>query len=97
MSQTLSVTEVARHFAEYINRVVYRGECFVLMRGNKPVAELRPLPVGKRLAELPALLASLPHLAEMEATQFADALSAAREVLAHATLFVSMKPSNPST
>ena len=44
MSQTLSVTEVARHFAEYINRVAYRGECFVLMRGNKPIAELRPLP-----------------------------------------------------
>jgi antitoxin (DNA-binding transcriptional repressor) of toxin-antitoxin stability system len=84
MSQTLSVTEVARHFAEYINRVAYRGECFVLMRGNKPIAELRPLPVGKRLAELPALLASLPHLLEMEATQFAADLSAAREALAHA-------------
>ena len=72
MSQTLSVTEVARHFAEYINRVAYRGECFVLMRGNKPIAELRPLPVGRRLAELPALLVSLPHL------------SAAREALARA-------------
>jgi antitoxin (DNA-binding transcriptional repressor) of toxin-antitoxin stability system len=84
MSQTLSVTEVARHFAEYINRVAYRGECFVLMRGNKPIAELRPLPVGKRLAELPALLASLPHLAVMEATQFAADLSAAREALARA-------------
>jgi antitoxin (DNA-binding transcriptional repressor) of toxin-antitoxin stability system len=62
MSQTLSLTEVARHFAEYINRVAYRGECFVLMRGNKLIAELRPVPVGKRLAELPVLLSSLPHL-----------------------------------
>jgi antitoxin (DNA-binding transcriptional repressor) of toxin-antitoxin stability system len=84
MSQTLSVTEVARHFAEYINRVAYRGECFILMRGNKPIAELRPLPVGKRLAKLPALLASLPDLSEMEATQFAADLSAAREALARA-------------
>jgi antitoxin (DNA-binding transcriptional repressor) of toxin-antitoxin stability system len=84
MSQTLSVTEVARHFAEYINRVAYRGECFVLVRGNKPIAELRPLPVGKRLAELPALLASLPHLSETEATQFADDLTTAREALARA-------------
>jgi antitoxin (DNA-binding transcriptional repressor) of toxin-antitoxin stability system len=82
MSQTLSVTEVARHFAEYINRVAYRGECFVLMRGNKPIAELRPLPVGKRLAELPALLASLPHLSEVEATQLDADLTAAREALA---------------
>jgi antitoxin (DNA-binding transcriptional repressor) of toxin-antitoxin stability system len=84
MSQTLSVTEVARHFAEYINRVAYRGECFVLMRGNKPIAELRPLPVGRRLAELPTLLASLPHLSTEEAAQFAADLTAAREALARA-------------
>ena len=84
MSQTLSVTEVARHFTEYLNRVAYRGECFVLMRGNKPIAELRPLPAGKRLAELPAILASLPHLSEAEATQFAADLTGAREGLARA-------------
>jgi len=84
MSQTLSVTEVARHFTEYINRVAHRGECFVLVRGNKPIAELRPLPVGKRLAELPALLASLPHLSETEAAKFAEDLTTARETLARA-------------
>ena len=84
MAQTLSVTEVARHFAEYINRVSYRGECFVLVRGKRPVAELRPLPAGKRLVELPALLASLPHLSPAEATQFAGDLTAARHVLARA-------------
>lgn len=82
MSQTLTVTEVARHFAEYINRVVYRGECFVLVRGNKPIAELRPLPAGKRLVELPALFASLPHLSATEATHLSDDLTAAREALA---------------
>jgi antitoxin (DNA-binding transcriptional repressor) of toxin-antitoxin stability system len=84
MSPTSSVTEVARHFAEYINRVAYRGECFVLMRGNKPIAELRPVPVGKRLEELPALLSSLPHLSPTEAAQFADDLTVARETLARA-------------
>ncbi len=81
MAQILSVTELARHFAEYINRVAYRGECFVLVRANKPMAELRPLPTGKRLAELPVLLASLPHLSSAEAEQFADDLTAAREAL----------------
>lgn len=82
MTQTLSVTEAARHFAEYVNRVAYRGESFTLVRGNKPVAELRPLPMGKRLSELPALLASLPHLAPDEAARFADDLNAARAELA---------------
>lgn len=68
MYETCSITEVARHFAVYINRVVYRGERFVLMRGNKPVAELGPLPARKRLAELPALLnISLSRSSEAEA------------------------------
>lgn len=83
MAQILSVTELTRHFAEYTNRVAYRGETFVLVRGNKPMAELRPLPTGKRLAELPSLLASLPHLSSAEATHFADDLAAAREALSH--------------
>lgn len=86
MAQTLSVTEIARNFAEYISRVAYRGESFVLVRGNKPMAELRPLPAGKRLAELPGFLASLPRLSPTEATQFADDLSAAREALARAEI-----------
>lgn len=79
--ETRSVTEIARHFAEYINRVVYRGERFVLVRGNKPVAELGPLPAGKRLAELPELLGSLPKLSEAEAEKFADDLTEARSTL----------------
>ena len=81
MAQTLSVTEAVRHFAKYISRVAYRGERFVLVRRNKPMAELRQLPTGKRLAELPTLLASLPRLSTAEATQFADDLAAARETL----------------
>lgn len=84
MYETRSVTEVARHFADYINRVLYRGECFVLMRGNKPVGELGPLPVGKRLAELPGLFASLPKLSEIEATEFAEDIGSARAMLSAA-------------
>lgn len=77
-----SVTEVARNFADYINRVVYRGERFVLLRGNRPVAELGPLPRGRRLAELPGLLESLPPLTEAEADAFARDLLSARSELA---------------
>ena len=84
MAQTRSVTEVARHFAEYIDRVSCRSESFVLLRGNKPVAELRPLPAGKRLGDLPALLESLPHLSPAEADELAADLEAARHALARA-------------
>lgn len=65
-----NVTKVARHFADYINRVAFRGERFVLMRGNKPVAEFRPVPVGARLEDLPGLLASLPRLSKADAEAF---------------------------
>lgn len=84
MNEARSVTEVARGFAEYINRVAYRGESFVLMRGNKPVAELSPVPVGKRLGELPGLLSSLPRLSEAEAKEFGDDLDEARDSLSAA-------------
>jgi len=76
------VTEVARRFAEFVNRVAYRGETFVLVRGGREVAELRPVVTGLRLAELPDLVAGLPHLSESEASAFAADLDAARNELA---------------
>ena len=68
----VTVTQVARNFAEYLNRVAYRRESFTLVRGKKPLAELRPLPAGARLSELPGLFASLPRLSAAEAGDFAD-------------------------
>jgi len=84
MRYTPSVTEVARHFAEYVNRVAYRGERFVLMRGKRPVAELGPVPAGRRLGDLPDLLASLPRLSEPEAAALGKDIAAARSEMAHA-------------
>ena len=78
----VTVTQVARNFADYVNRVAYRRESFTLVRGNKPLAELRPLPQGKLLSELPALFASLPRLSVAEAADFAEDLVAARGELA---------------
>lgn len=68
---TASVTEVARNFAEYVNRVAYRGERFTLMRGGKPVAELVPVPKGVLIEDLPAIFASLPKLTDEEWASFA--------------------------
>jgi antitoxin (DNA-binding transcriptional repressor) of toxin-antitoxin stability system len=81
-----SVTEVARNFSEYINRVAFHGESFLLLRGKRPVAELRPAPAGKRLGELPELLASLPRLSESEAAALAEDLAEARSELSRAPL-----------
>ncbi len=77
----VTVTQVARHFAEYVNRVAYRRESFTHVGGKKPLAELRPLPAGARLSELPGLLASLPRLSAAEAGAFAEDLDASRSEL----------------
>ena len=37
-TEVLTVTEAVRHFSEYINRVAYRHEVFVLRKGRKSVA-----------------------------------------------------------
>lgn len=81
MRSNPTVTEVARHFAEYINRVAYRGERFTLMRGKRPVAELRPVLSGKRLRELPELLSSLPRLSAADLDHLAADLEHAREAI----------------
>jgi hypothetical protein len=76
-----TVTEVARHFSDYINRVLFRRERFVLLRGNHPVAEVRPVHTGVPLAELPALFAGFPHLEPDDAAAFEADLRASREAL----------------
>jgi antitoxin (DNA-binding transcriptional repressor) of toxin-antitoxin stability system len=68
--RTVSVTEIARNFSEYLNRVAFRGERFILTRGSKEVAELRPRRRGVPLREFAAGLAAGPHLTEEEAKDF---------------------------
>lgn len=77
-AKTLTVTEVVRHFSDYVSRVVYRHETFVLCKGRKPVAELHPVPSGSRLGDLPAILRSLPRLSEEDAAAFISDIEAAR-------------------
>ena len=78
MSTKVSVSEAVRNFADYINRVAYRGESFTLFRGNKPVAELAPVVSGRRLGDLPYLLDSLPRLSDADAGSFAKDMKEAR-------------------
>ncbi len=80
-ASTLTVTDAVRHFSDYINRVTYRRESFVLCKGNKLVAELRPVPCGRRLGDLPAVLHSLPHLSKNDAKGFIEDIKMAKDDL----------------
>jgi antitoxin (DNA-binding transcriptional repressor) of toxin-antitoxin stability system len=77
-----TVTDFLRNFSDYINRVSYRNERFVLLRGGKPVAEVSPVAPARRLGDLPSLLASLPRLSDGEAEAFSSDLDRARSELA---------------
>lgn len=79
--RTASVTDVARNFAEYVNRVSYRGDRFILVRGGKPVAELGPVTRGVPIRDIPGIFAALPRLAPHEAEAFGRDLDAARDEL----------------
>ena len=75
---SLSVTDVARHFSEYINRVTYRGDRFVLVKSGKEVAELKPVPRGRRLSDLATVLKTSAGLTKEEADAFSRDVDAAR-------------------
>jgi prevent-host-death family protein len=77
MKGTISVTEAVRNFADFINRVVYRGEQFVLERGGRPVARLVPVPRAGRLGDLPGLMAAVPGLTPEEGEALARDLAEA--------------------
>ena len=81
MPKDLSIADAALDLASYVDQVAERGEHFVLTRDHHRLAELRPLPKPLHLAELPSLLATLPHLSEQEAKSFADDLAAGRAEL----------------
>ena len=54
MPEPLTATQLARQLADVLNRVDYRREPFVVIRGKRALAELRPLPTGTRRANLPS-------------------------------------------
>ena len=66
MKSEVSATEAARNLSEYLNRVAYRGERFVIRRGNRPLAELRPVTGPLSGPALLQLLECLPRLSEEE-------------------------------
>lgn len=67
---SISITEAARNFSDCVNRVAYRGEHFVLVRGKKAVAELKPAVKGRRMKDLASVFRTVPPLSKAEAEAF---------------------------
>ncbi|MGB3562261.1 MAG: prevent-host-death protein [Thermoanaerobaculia bacterium] len=64
-ARRVSATEASRNFSELLNRIRYRGETFIVMRGGQPICELRPAaPTPFTGADLVTLFRSLPAVDE---------------------------------
>jgi len=86
MTHDVSITDISRHFSEFLNRVAYKGEHFLLRRGKTVIAELKPAPRGRRLGDLPVLFKSLPRLSDTDAKAFSRDLQKAKRALSRRKL-----------
>lgn len=77
----ITITHLARNLADVVNRVLYRGERFLVLRGNRPAVELVPPPRARRLGDLPSILSKLPALGPDEAERMGRAIDEARATL----------------
>lgn len=80
----ITITHLARNLADIVNRVAYRGERFTVVRGSRPVVELTPPPLGRRLGDLPGILGDLPPLGPEEAERLGRDVDQARAALGQA-------------
>jgi len=80
-TETISVTQAARNFADCVNRAHYQNVTFVLLRNGSPIARIVPdgkrYNTGKDLAEALAKV----DLPEGEARAWYKDLQAARKSL----------------
>ena len=67
MEKRISATRAVRDFSEVLNTIKFKGVHYIIERGGKAVASMKPIDEKadfKRLGELDALLRKLPRLDE---------------------------------
>ena len=81
IKRSITVTEAARHFSDLINRVRYRHEDAILLKGGKPVARIGPVRIATSGRELAERMNDHPWLDPEEAELFASDVFSARDKL----------------
>ena len=67
MEKHISATRVVRDFSEVLNTIKFKGVHYIIERGGKPVASMKPINEEKEfrtLGDLKVLLKRLPRLGE---------------------------------
>jgi hypothetical protein len=76
MEKRISATRAVRDFSDVLNTIKFKGAHYIIERGGKPVASMKPFDDQTgfmTLGELKALLKKLPRLEE-ELDAFAEDL-----------------------
>ena len=79
--KTVTVTEAARNFSDFVNRVHYLGESALLVKGGRPMVKVTPAKRVNTGDELAKKWSSLPHLSRKDAEEFDRDLKSARAAL----------------
>ena len=67
MEKRITASRAVRDFSEILNTIKFKGVHYIIERGGKPVASMRPIDEKtdfKTLGEFKALLKKLPRLDE---------------------------------
>ncbi len=81
MEKRISATRAVRDFSEVLNTIKFKRIHYIIERGGKPVASMKPIDEEtdcRTLGELKALLKKLPRLDE-ELNAFAEDLADIRK------------------
>ncbi len=68
---SVTATQVARSFSDFVNRVHYKGETFVIERGGEAIAQLSP-PYGVRNFSIGHFVENLKTLPKVDDDFAAD-------------------------
>ena len=67
MEKHISATRAVRDFSELLNTIKFKGTHYIIERGGKTIASMKPINEEKdfrKLGELKTLLKSLPRLGD---------------------------------
>jgi len=65
MEEHIAATQAARSFSELLNRVKFKGEKFIVERGGKPIAQIKPIRTAEEVQPLKVLMLLLEKLPKL--------------------------------
>lgn len=73
------MSQFARNLADVVGKVAYGSKSFVIFKGKRAMAEVRPVPQGCSLSDLVNLIDNLPQIDPSDRNRFAEDLEQIRD------------------